>query len=65
MKISNASFVKIADEVVPGMRLMMSDLGQSGVSVTPSVRMTATVLVDDVDARVRITVELDPEDDED
>lgn len=63
-QISNSTFETLANETVPGMRRVMDEMGVSGINVTPSVRMTATLPIDGVDARVRVTVELDPEDDE-
>lgn len=65
MRISTKTFEAAAREVVPGLRAMMADLELSGVDATPSARMTAVIDIDGQPARVRVTVELDPEDDED
>lgn len=63
MRISTETFEAAARETVPGLRAMMADLELSGIDATPSACMTAVIDIDGVPARVRVTVELDPEDD--
>lgn len=64
MSLSTKTFVAAARETVPAMRAAMEDLQLDGVEATPSVSMTALIEIDGIESRVRVTVELDPETDD-
>jgi len=62
--ISDETFKKISDEVIPTLRAAVKEMNLEGL-VSPAASMTAEVLLEDGTwANVRVTVELDPEDDE-
>lgn len=61
-KITHASFARLAREVVPGLRDMAEAMGLYFDSIgAVSESMTATVEINGKEERVRITVELNPE----
>lgn len=63
-KISNSLFAQVANECVPKLRNALSAMGLTEEQVSPSLGMTASIDVDGKEARVRLDVTLNPDEDE-
>ncbi len=63
MKLSNATLAALAKEMVPQFRELQATLCVPSVVAVPEYTVTAKVVIDGIESRLRVKVEVDPEDD--
>jgi len=64
-QIPQVLFRQLAEATVPTMRRMLSDMGMTEADISPTVALVANVEIDGVTSRVRVSVTLAPDEDED